>query len=983
MNIRGFSSVILSYLTILFVFVILLSPTIFLINEFAKGNPLPENENYEVKGTLRITNENFTHNGSLTVSSGGHLILNNVTIYFQRGPAVITQVCLFKIESGGKLEMYSSRIGSYPGTAHYLKMDFVIEGNAVIEDCEIFDVGSSYKNGFLIKNDNILIERSTIRGSSIQGLTINNSNPTIRNCTFTQNKDDGIYCIGSAPKLIDILSINNGGSGIYFGKSVNKIGEIYKCTTSSNKENGIVLSRAKSTIMDCVIEGNQRSGIDIFDLNASEMIISANYLKGNDFGVSIYGVDSLSITKNIFENNNKHIRIVSSSAITRENTFGVVEEFTVSIRSAKIYLYDGPIASEEYYVESSEVDIRIFRSLSITVEDENNNPIQNAQLEVFDNSNNRLLSRMSDANGMVTGDFKIASWVENTIQSNGPYTLSAYKETLGATEEINLDQISNKTIILTQLPDLEIIKLEIKPQNNIKKGVRQFELGVTIKNNGTSNSPETTLDSKVDGTLISVYNLTSIKPNEEKIISIPWEVSDQGFYDLQFKLDPNQRVPELLETNNILTKAVELHADVKVEKNDITFSPLNATEGSNIKVSFNVTNDGLWGAGPVTVTIFVNNRKIDSQTKEFMKGGETWQIKSNMKASGGDMNVKVQARFADEIDELDLANNQASTKYSATRTETPFSWWPIFIGLIIVVCLIIGLLGFMKYSKKRRAVEAKEFEESMRFTVETHVEYLRGRLFYTFILWNGTPHPISDIHIRPVLPAGTFTSDSESKSLTMLEVKAKEMIRFELRPLGECGSREIWGTVDFYDYDIKGRRSVQTDKKIAEVVCPIIHSEPIYPQDFNNLIQNLKVVEEVADKIPVSARKLFDIVCNTLRSKNMAPLPTNVQDTGSVFHGIGRFWAKGVKGINYGVSVEVVGGSDLARLILRVYSSSEKALVGFTQAILDAVQPQLPVREHVKSKLLLQVVEGDLVDGKTISISDTVVIKNKVGGQPN
>ena len=162
-----------------------------------------------------------------------------------------------------------------------------------------------------------------------------------------------------------------------------------------------------------------------------------------------------------------------------------------------------------------------------------------------------------------------------------------------------------------------------------------------------------------------------------------------------------------------------------------------------------------------------------------------------------------------------------------------------------------------------------------------------------------------------------------------------------------------------------------------------LHSEPIQPQDFNNLIQNLKVVEEVADQIPVSAQDLFNIVCSVLQSKNMAPLPKNVQDTGSVFHGVCRFWAKGVKGINYGVSVEVVGGTDLARLILRVYSSSEKALVGFTQAILDAVQPQLPVRQHVKSKLLLQVVEGDLVDGKTISISDTVVYKNNIGGKHN
>ena len=225
------------------------------------ANPIPDRTDHTVSGPLMITNENFTHTGSIIVTNGGHLILDNVTIYFKRDPMVTSNVCEFIIENGGKLEMSKSRIGSTPGTDNYLKMNFIIEGEATITDSEIFGVGKPFGDGFKISGDNVIIEATTIRDSATHGIQIQNVVSTIKNCVVINNLGEGILVVGAAPSISETIIKNNGASGILVEEFEGPGGIINNCKIVSNQDSGIKFYNAMASVSNCVIEKVNGNGI--------------------------------------------------------------------------------------------------------------------------------------------------------------------------------------------------------------------------------------------------------------------------------------------------------------------------------------------------------------------------------------------------------------------------------------------------------------------------------------------------------------------------------------------------------------------------------------------------------------------------------------------------------------------------------------------------------------------------------------------------
>lgn len=976
-------------------FAILFSISIIIPNSFilidndwdrVTANPIPNKTDYVVSGTLEIFDQNFTHTGTITVSSGGHLILNNVTIYFKRDPNITSGVCTFIIEQGGKLEMYESRVGSTAGTENYLKMSFIIEGEATIKNSEIFDLGRptdakyGYKSGLLIYENEVIIEKSVIKNNYGNGVFIGNVTPSIRDCIVMNNRDVGVLVQGAAPSIIGSIIKNNGKGGIVVEEFDYPGGIINDCKISSNHEYGIRFYKSIASVSNCVIENIDGIGIEVDYINASSETITGNTIIESISGIALWGVDSALITNNKFENNGNHLKLSNSEGITRDNIYGTAKENKIYIDDSKFELYDGPTEPYEYENGGSN-NARVWRALTALVKDEIGAPVPNVNVDILSYSDNQLFSGVSDSKGIVKGEVLIAELTGDEFRSNEPLSLIAIKEGVGTVMNIEPENLSALNITIKPLPDYNIVNFYVYAQKASGNISNNLTIDIVVTNQGASNSPPTTIVVSVEDKLLDPIAVPSLNPNSEIVVSGYWEPTSQGTFTLDAAIDPEQKVFELLESNNVFEKNIPVRADLDIIEKSIILEPLNATQGTEIKINVSITNIGLWGDGPLKAILSVDGRNIDEHSYPYLGANDTWQVSFTTEATGGDMDIEVQVRFGDEIEELDLSNNQASFTYSSIRVDKGFSWEPIYYAAIIGAAFIIGLIVFLLFYRRRRAKEEKAFVESMKFDVKTQIEYLKGRLFYSFILQNSTPHPISDIQIRPALPTGTFAPDKDVKSIPMLDTKAKETIKFELRPLGECGNREIWSAVDFYDFELKGRRTIHTKKIKAEVICPVLHVEVIKLHEFNSNISRMKVVEEVADRVPVPARRLFEVICDVLKSKNMQPLTPVLHENKKTFNGLGRFWASGVKGIKYGVTVEVVGGQEMARLILRVYSSDEKTLVGFTQAILDAVQPHLPIREHVKPKFLIEKIEGDMIIGKSISIQDSVIQRSTIGGK--
>lgn len=979
MTLLHYSSKFVLVPTLFLIILILANINFSLDNNFdVCANPIPDKTDYTVTGTLSISNENFTHTGSIIVTNGGHLTLENVTIFFKRDPAVTSNVCEFIIENGGKLEMSKSRIGSVSGTENYLKMNFIIDGDAVIKDCEIFNVGKPFGDGFKISSDNVILERTTIRDSATYGIQIQNVVSTIKNCVVINNLGEGIIVHGAAPSISDTIIKNNGAGGIFVEDFEGPGGVIDNCKIISNTDCGIKLYSAMASVSNCIIEKINGNGIEVTTINASLKTINDNTIKDTITGIALYYVESASISNNLFQNNNIHLKLSGSDGVTTGNIYEAAEEYKVSIYDSDFDLNDGPRDVNDYKNDGSN-NVRVWRPVSVNIKDKNGLPAPNVILDITNKSGNYLFSEISNPSGIVTGKVLIAKLIADEFLTNEPLSLTALKEGSGAVMAVHPDNLSALNVTIEPLPDYNVIDFNIYSQQDPGNISNELVIDIIVNNEGASTSPPTIAIVTIDDQIFDPISVPLLQPNSEITLTEHWTPSTQDTYAVEISVDPEENVLELLESNNVLEKSIAVRADLEIIEDQISFTPFNATEGTQIELISFVSNIGLWGDGPIKITLSVDGRTVDEQTQPYIGANETLQIIFTTEATGGDMEIEVQVRFEDDDKEFDISNNQASITYSSIGTDKDFSWDLVYIGATVVIIILVGLIAFFVFYRKRSAKEEKDFIESMKFDVDTYLEYQKGRLFYSFILKNSTPHPISDIHVRPVLPTGTFKPDSDVKTLTMLETKATETVRFELRPLGECGNREIWGSVDFYDFEHKGRRTIQTDKKVAEVVCPVLRAEQIALQAFTSYISTMKKSEEVADQVPVPARQLFDVVCNVLQGKNMTPLPSEIHDSKISFRGVGRFWATGIKGIKYGVIAEVIGGKDMARLILRVFSSDEKTLVGFTQAILDAVQPHLPVREHVKPKFILELIEGDLVAGKDIKITDSVIQRSKIG----
>jgi len=972
----------------LLIIIFLIFPLPRSMGEESGTDPFEENSN--ITGTVEIEDMNFTHNGSIVIKSGGTLILRNVEMYILHVPIQGLYYYRSKVlvEGGGRLEMYNSRIASVPG-AERDDMIFVnIEGEAKIEDSEFFHLGADHRvghisevpSGIQIYSDDVLIQRTKIHHNRGQGIYMEDCSPTIVDCLIYNNEGVGILAHGSGPVVDGALILENEFGGIELYDHTTSVASIKNCEIRSCGGSGVSSWRSKVSVEDCRIEDVGSDGIDIFDIDASSMKIRGNTIKGISRGVTLYAVSSFSVESNIFENNNVHIHLQSGNGTTRGNSYGSASQYVFNISGTDVTIFDGPIDYKRYEVKDSSGDIKIKRPLDVILKDGNGIPIPDALIEVTNGTGAIVFSGRSVSNGTLQGEFLLAEWNPLGFKIDEPYRLTATKGGIGKVYDLDLAETTGIELTLEPLSDLSIVNITIKPVEGSGEGSEEMQISVSIANEGMAVSPVTQLLVTIEDERLDEVDIPSLATNEQHDAILRWDVAEPGSYEIGISVDPDSDIPELTEATNHLEKNVDVLPDLVLKNSDIAFEPQNATEGSKVSMIMTLTNEGLWGGGPVITTLKVNGNTEDEMTFTYIGPGESIPLEFEIEATGGEMSVEVHTRFEGRGDELDLSDNQASANYQSTRIEEQFSWGLVYGIIIIAVCLVVGLVAFYLITRRRRKKEQVTHEESLKFGVDTFVEYRKGKLFYSFILKNQTPHPISDIQIRPALPAGTFKPDKDAKSLTMLDIGATQTVRFELHPLGECGTREVWATVDFYDFEIKGRRSMQTKRTVAEVVCPVIHTEHVDIRSFDSLVYSMRVAEEVADQIPVPASQLFEVVTSVLRGKNMTPLQPNVNDTGVVFHGVGRFWASGVKGFKYAVVVEVVGGAQMSKLILRVYSSSDKALVGFMQAIIDSIQPKLPVREHVKPKFLLEVVDGDLVGGRTTSIHGSVVQRSHIGG---
>ncbi len=253
--------------------------------------------------------------------------------------------------------------------------------------------------------------------------------------------------------------------------------------------------------------------------------------------------------------------------------------------------------------------------------------------------------------------------------------------------------------------------------------------------------------------------------------------------------------------------------------------------------------------------------------------------------------------------------------------------------------------------------------------------YKGATIVYKVKVENPTTEPIGDLQISLFVP-DVFLIEGKQKSISMLELGESKTVTFELRPTGECGDCNISGKLNYYDYSAKERCEVNIEKKSLCIICPMLHPKAISESEWRLALLNFAKAEEGTKEIDMAAFALFEVTTDILQDMNLYMLDPKITESSTLYRAVTRFYGEGVMDLKYAAQIEVVGGAQKSRIILKAWAEKEEALTGFYHGILDEIEKRIHVKELIDSTIVYNYHYGDNIETR---ISDSLLQRSTVG----
>ncbi len=235
----------------------------------------------------------------------------------------------------------------------------------------------------------------------------------------------------------------------------------------------------------------------------------------------------------------------------------------------------------------------------------------------------------------------------------------------------------NAVLVLSQesKPDLIIEKIEepVLPYYNYTLAVvanHTYNVNATVKNVGSGTAAESNVTLHADTTLIGTLPVPSLDAGASKEVQFTWTPTDSGTYTLEVSADAFNQVNETDETNNNMSKNIEVlpevQADLVITPNDIVFLPSFAWHTANNKttIQVNVTNNGTRDANNFEVTLSVDNGpKTSTVTSVAAKAVRVTSFEYDA-AKGGPYTVTVVLDANGAVTESTKTNNEAAKPFT-------------------------------------------------------------------------------------------------------------------------------------------------------------------------------------------------------------------------------------------------------------------------------------------------------------------------------
>ncbi len=243
-----------------------------------------------------------------------------------------------------------------------------------------------------------------------------------------------------------------------------------------------------------------------------------------------------------------------------------------------------------------------------------------------------------------------------------------------------------------EMADLVLDILWHQGEENFVCRTRQYtqDKGIAFRvvNKGSATSTSVQAELLIDGRFVGTLDIPSLGPRQEYIGNFSLNLTCSGSEDeIQIRIDPQNRLPEINENNNNLTKRLNCFVqptgkpDLLVQR--IWLEPSGTAQW---KINYEIKNDGGGFACGSHTGLYVDGRLAAEDYVDVLAPGQSLEKSFSWQYSMEDCTlpqdtIEVKANWKNEIEEISTTNNVYFTIWPCTQISTTTSTKPDLVVL--------------------------------------------------------------------------------------------------------------------------------------------------------------------------------------------------------------------------------------------------------------------------------------------------------------
>ncbi len=272
----------------------------------------------------------------------------------------------------------------------------------------------------------------------------------------------------------------------------------------------------------------------------------------------------------------------------------------------------------------------------------------------------------------VSPNSQVPYTLDFSIQSTGEPALQLTVDPLGESE----DQRRENNVLELRLPVEAGVDLVMQPDSlELEPGTARVGSNLSVRiasrNLGSRHSGETHIELRHIGpgsTAVLQRRPLQVEAGATSTTEFVWRPDSEGLHRLQIALDPDARIDELDESNNLLEIEVDVvrseGIDLLIAPGSSSIAPAQPLQGRPLRVDAQVSNQGAFVAGEYSIALYLGDprsggQRLAAQAGPPLSPGASASIRLDVDEfpARGDVSLFLMVDSELAVAELDEGNN--------------------------------------------------------------------------------------------------------------------------------------------------------------------------------------------------------------------------------------------------------------------------------------------------------------------------------------